>query len=281
MSRGHGDLDPAHADPDLGADLQQLQAQGTAGGDGEAGVGEADAAQRAQQRIGHGGEVQAKLVGAHGVGRGAIGEQVELAFLDGVLHLAALAIELLVEISGPDPGIPQRGEDEARIGFAVGPFGLGDDPALAAPALARTPHEVLEAALWLAAARAGPRQLGLDLRDQPGVLGQAEQIIDPVGLAPRHQGFAGKPRIGAQQNPQTGPAAAQLRHDPRHLLDRPGCAVDVRRPQLRGQEMTTAENVERQIAVTVVVALVALVALSLKCCAQHLSVYVAVVGMLR
>src|SRR5215831_3213643 len=37
---------------------------------------------------------------AHGLGRGAAGEQVELAFLDPVFHLAACAINLLVEVTG-------------------------------------------------------------------------------------------------------------------------------------------------------------------------------------
>jgi hypothetical protein len=37
-----------------------------AGGGGELGVGKADAAQRAEQDIGHGSEPQAQLVGAHG-----------------------------------------------------------------------------------------------------------------------------------------------------------------------------------------------------------------------
>jgi hypothetical protein len=42
---------------------------------------------------------QAKLVGPHVDGGGAVGEQILLAFLDAVLHLAAGAIDLLVEAS--------------------------------------------------------------------------------------------------------------------------------------------------------------------------------------
>ena len=61
-------------------------------------VCQADAAQGAEQHIGHRGEPQAELVGAHGRGRGAVGEQVELALLDAVLHLAARAVDLLVEM---------------------------------------------------------------------------------------------------------------------------------------------------------------------------------------
>ena len=40
------------------------------------------------------------------------------------------------------------------------------------------------------------------------VLGQAEQEIDAVVLAPRHQRLAGKARIGAQQDAHLGPALA-------------------------------------------------------------------------
>ena len=56
---------------------------------GELGMGQADAAQGTDQHIGHRGEPQAQLVGAHGVGRGAVGVEVELTLLDAVLHLAA------------------------------------------------------------------------------------------------------------------------------------------------------------------------------------------------
>ena len=58
---------------------------------------EADAPQRAEENIGERGEPEPQLVGAHGGGRGAVGEQVALAFLDPVLHLAAGAVDLLVE----------------------------------------------------------------------------------------------------------------------------------------------------------------------------------------
>jgi hypothetical protein len=53
---GHRDLDPAHAFADLGADLQQLEPDGAAGGAGELGVAQADAAQSIEQDIGKGRE---------------------------------------------------------------------------------------------------------------------------------------------------------------------------------------------------------------------------------
>jgi hypothetical protein len=50
------------------------------------------------------------------------------------------------------------------------------------------------------------------------------------------------------------PARADLRHDPRDLLDRTRRGIDVGRPQLRRQQVTSAEDVQRQIAVAVVIA---------------------------
>ena len=75
--RGHGDLDPAHALAHLGADLQELEPDRAAGGAGELGVAQTDAAQSFEQHIGKGRKPQPELVGAHGRRGGAIGEQVE------------------------------------------------------------------------------------------------------------------------------------------------------------------------------------------------------------
>ena len=97
MRRGHGDLDAPDGPSDLGAGLEQGEAERAAGGLGELGVGEANAAQRAEQDVGRRGEPQAQLVGPHGGRRGAGGEQVQLAFLHSVLHVAAGAVDPLVE----------------------------------------------------------------------------------------------------------------------------------------------------------------------------------------
>ena len=47
---------------------------------------------------------KAQLIGGHGRRRGAVGEQIELAFLDPVLHLAAAQYELLVQSLAVDAG---------------------------------------------------------------------------------------------------------------------------------------------------------------------------------
>jgi hypothetical protein len=54
---------------------------------------------------------------------------------------------------------------------------------------------------------------------------QAEQEVDTVGLAPRHQCLADKAGITAQQDAHPWPAPADLRNNPRDFLDRPGSAV--------------------------------------------------------
>ena len=151
-----------------------------------------------------------------------------------------------------------RGDDEARVGFAVGPFRLGDDAALARPAVQRRPRELLEAARRLSARlrrRLGRGKLALDHRSEAGIARQAEQIIDAIGRAPGHQGLAGEARIGPQQDARGGPAGAELRHDPGDLLHRSGARIDVGFAKLRRQEMATAEHIKRQIAVAVVIAM--------------------------
>ena len=52
-----------------------------------------------------------------------------------------------------------------------------------------------------------------------------------------------------------GPAFADLGDDPGDLLHRAGAGVDVRAPQPGGQQVVAAENVERQVAVAIVVAM--------------------------
>ena len=67
---------------------------------GEFGVGEADAAECREQDVGHRGEPEAQLVRAQCLGAGpatprsglrGVGEEVELALLDPVLHCGAAA----------------------------------------------------------------------------------------------------------------------------------------------------------------------------------------------
>ncbi len=160
--------------------------------------------------------------------------------LDAVFHVAAGAVDLLVQALWLGILAAERGDDKARVGRTCRPFGLGNDAALAAPAVTRRPGELGEPARRLAGGFAlllGRAQFAGNLGDQPLVLGQAKEKLDPVGLAPTHQNIAGKPRIGAQHNTHLRPAGADLGDNARGLLDRPGGRVDVGAAQLCRQQI--------------------------------------------
>ena len=169
--------------------------------------------------------------------------------LDAVLHLAALAAEVFVQTPGIIRAGGERGDGEARIGLAMGPFRLADDAAFAAPTVARGLYEVREAP------RRGGALPAIRLgRRQTVAARQAEQVIHPVGLAPRYRFLAREPRIGPQHDPCVRPPRPQQGHDPRSLLHSPGRPVDVRRAQPRRRKAATAQNVQRRAAIAVVIA---------------------------
>ena len=181
----------------------------------------------------------------------------DLALLDAVLHVAARTIEVLVEVTcivGP----VERGDEEARIGLALRPLGFGDHPARKRPAIPRFPAlQDLEAArrvLGAIALAAGLSQLAADRLHQALVPGQTEDVVDAVVLAPRHQIVAGKARIGPQDDLHVWPAGADLRDDARNLLLGAIGGILVGSPELGGEQVPATEDVERQIAVAVVVA---------------------------
>ena len=258
MGRGHGDANAADADTDEGAELEELKPDRAARGPGELGVDETDAAERTEQHIGHGSEPEAQLVGTHGGGGGAVGEQVELAFLDPVLHLTTRAVDGFVEMPGVDLGGLERGDDEAGVGFPLGPFGLADDTALAAPAVERRPGEILEVAGRLSGRGApglGGREFGADFGDQASVARETEDVVDAVGFAPGHQAITAEAGIGTEQNPHPRPAPANLADNAADLLGGTGRSVDVGAPQFGREQVPAAEDVERQIAEAIVVAM--------------------------
>lgn len=88
-------------------------------------MGQSDPSQGAEQDIGHGGEPEAQLVGAHGSRRGPVGEQVELAFLDPVFHVAARAVDRLVERTGLDRCRVVRDPMDDNVWAPTGPVPAG------------------------------------------------------------------------------------------------------------------------------------------------------------
>ena len=175
-----------------------------------------------------------------------------MLLLDAVLDLAAGAVEIFVEGPSVDLGGAERGHDEARVRTLGQVLGLGDNPPIAAPAIERAPSEVSEATRGSALGRARDLSLGelfADRADQAFVAGEAEQIVDPMGFAPRHQLVPGEAGIRPQQDLDPGPARPDLGGDPSDLVDGAGRGVDVRAPEPGRQQMPAAEHVQRQVAV--------------------------------
>lgn len=69
---------------DNGADLQELEADGAGLGACQVAAGEAEAADRREERVGEAGEQQPQLVGPPFVAGGAIGEEFELLLDSGM-----------------------------------------------------------------------------------------------------------------------------------------------------------------------------------------------------
>ena len=121
----------------------------------------------------------------------------------------------------------------------------------------RRPAEILEAARRPASSLGlvlGLDQLDGDLVDEPRIAREAQHIIDPVRLAPGHQRLPAEAGVGAQQDAGPRPAPPDLGDEARHLLDGARRRVDVGVAQLGTEQVAAAENVERQVAVAVVVA---------------------------
>lgn len=74
-------------------------------------------------------------------------------------------------------------------------------------------------------------------------------------LAPSHQRLSGEAGIGAQDDLYLRPACPDLTDNAGRLFHRAGTGIDFRMPKPGGKEMPTAEDVERRIAVRVVIAL--------------------------
>src|SRR4051794_23285095 len=144
------------------------------------------------------------------------------------------------------------------LALPLRPFCLADDAARAAPARQRGPAEVAEPAGRLAAGLGQDLRLlhlGLDLRAEALIARQTEDVVDPVGLRPHHQVLAAEAAVTTQQNADPRPAGADAADEADQFLHRARSGIDVGPAQLRRQQMAATEDVQRQIAVAVVVAM--------------------------
>ena len=97
LRRRERELDAPDRNGDAGAKIQEDEPDGAAGRPLQLGAGKSDAAHRAHEDVCERGQPEPQLVGPHRRCRRAVGEQIALAFFQVVLHLAALAVDGLVE----------------------------------------------------------------------------------------------------------------------------------------------------------------------------------------
>ena len=138
------------------------------------------------------------------------------------------------------------------------PLCFADNPSDAAPTAQGRISKILEATGRLAGCLTlcgGSGEFGFDLLNKPVVLGETEEIIDLVFFTPAHQLVACEAKIGTQEDAHFWPARPQLRNDPGCLFARASRSIDVGAPELGTQKMPAAENVKRQVAITVIVAM--------------------------
>src|SRR5229473_2035453 len=87
----------------------------------------------------------------------------------------------------------------------------------------------------------------------------SNDIMHTIVLAPRQQFVRAESRIAAQDDLHLRPALANLVDDPLDFLPASHAWPDAARPQSRAQHRIAAEEVERQVAVVFVVAVIKLV----------------------
>src|SRR6516165_8854281 len=198
---------------------------------------------------------QTKLVGLGRVARSAIGSEMVLPCLDVVLGLTTRAVEPLVEVLGA--AAFEAGDDEPGIGAVEPGLDAGDDALDPAPALRgivelpEAPH--LAAPGRRLEARGGALLQRCDMTADCCIGGQAEDPIHPVLPAPVEH-FRGRiMAVGAQQDLDLWPMAAQ---DADHAADKAADLHPARPlagPQQRGDKATLCvEHNDRLEAVIVV-----------------------------
>ena len=76
----------ADREADLGADLQELQANRLTLSASQGGLLQSETTQGVHEHVGGGGQIQPELIGAHRCRAGPVGEQIQLLFFYAVLQ---------------------------------------------------------------------------------------------------------------------------------------------------------------------------------------------------
>src|SRR5665213_248609 len=200
-------------------ELEQLDAQGVDLGRGQRRALQCQRTQALDEHVAERGQQHAQLIAAHDVATRARGEQADLRFLDPVLGLAALAIQLVVQRLRVSIEV---GHDEARIAALLTPFEPRDDAPLVRPALRGVTELVHQALLEPGLlVRVLHRQLRIfDLALQPSVACKTHDVVHARALAIVDDALAAKSRVAAEDDAHLGPCLAQPRDQ--QLQDRSG-----------------------------------------------------------
>ena len=185
---------------------------------------------------------------------GAVGVEIELLLLDPVLHVAAGAVGSVIERL---PVTFKRGEDKPGVCSHVRVFGLDDDAAFAIPGCRRI-FELSKQTLLLPGLFVGRFGL-LDERGskllETGIPPDAHDVVDPVRFAPAKHFPATETAVAPEDDFHIRPALAyplaQQGEDRPRML-RP---IYFRGAQVGAEQVGAAEDIERQEAVVVVVAM--------------------------
>jgi len=208
----------------------------------EHGLGEANPPQRLHQNVGRRTEQQTKLIGQESMATGSIREQVQLLFLDPILHLATLTVDAFIKL----PAVARHVDHEvSRVGPFLRVFSLHDHStgSIPAPRLAGKRIEDAVGFLGLAKLSLGlPRAID-GHACQHRVARQTQDIADAVGMAPSHQSPAAQPTVGPDCDLDVGPDAAE-RPDQR-LQDRQAvlAGVDLAGPKIGHEQFVATKDI--------------------------------------
>ena len=208
-------------------------------------------------------EEETELVGGGGRAGGAIRGEVGFVGLDEVFRLTAGAVEFFVKPTRL--AAAQVGDDVTDVGSLRAGLDAGDDTAGAFPGLCAA-AELLEAPqleagreigiggadLGETLMRLGHQALGMLV--EGGGAGQADEIIDAVGVAPIHDLGTGIVAVATEQNGDPGPSLPDAADQPLHQGQDFLAAGPLGRTQHRGDQAPgNIEDVDGLEAVFVVV----------------------------
>ncbi len=254
---GHSHDDSADAFLHQGAHSEEAKPNRVGLGVSKIGIDQSGSADVLDERIGRRRKQDAELIGEEVVATGAVGEEAQLLFLDAILHVAALTVDVFVKRAGVAGEV---GNDESGVRFAVVTaaevFRLDDHSAWSIPTFGGVVKRAEEAMTPTVDGVGGG-----DLSDplgglafEYGVAREAENVANIVVVAPTHESPAAESRVAANRDGDIGPDLTQT--DGQQLHDGGGMArrINVGGAEVGHEQLRPTEDIERQEAIAVVVA---------------------------